>query len=147
MSVFRKMSATSAARKVAIVLLNDARRFLKPDGVFIPQRCETRIAAIQMPDEFLRDPSFDELGGYHAEQTWRGAGYKHDFRLCVTGTSREMLRSTADVFEDLDFTQPRAGSYEREVRMKITQHFADRWLSALAESRGGSRRDSRDARA
>ena len=103
------------------VLLNDARRFMQADGVFVPRRCETRMAAIQMPDEFLRDPAFDELGAYHAEQAWRSAGYKYDLRLCATGTSREMLRSTVDVFEDLDFTQAPASSYEREVRMKITR--------------------------
>jgi amino acid adenylation domain-containing protein len=102
------------------VLLHDARRFMRPDGVFVPHRCETRAAAIQMPDEFLRDPAFDELGAYHAEQSWRSAGYKYDLRLCATGTSRAMLRSTADVFEDLDFTQSPASRYERDVRMKIT---------------------------
>ncbi len=102
------------------ILLNDARRFMKPDGVFIPHRCVTRVAAIQMPDEFLRNPTFAELGAYHAEQSWRSAGYKYDLRLCVTGTSREMLRSTADAFEDIDFTQTAASSYERDVRMKIT---------------------------
>jgi amino acid adenylation domain-containing protein len=103
------------------VLLNDARRFMQPHGIFVPQRCETRMAAIQMPDEFLRDPAFDELGAYHAEQSWRSAGYKYDLRLCVTGTSREMLRSTVDVFEDLDFTQAPASNYQREVRMKIAR--------------------------
>ena len=102
------------------VLLNDARRFMKPDGVFIPHHCETRVAAIQMPDEFLRDPTFAALGAYHAEQSWRSAGYKYDLRLCVTGISREMLRSTVDAFEDLDFTQTPASTYERDVRMKIT---------------------------
>lgn len=103
------------------ILLNDARRFMKPDGVFIPSRCETRVAAIEMPEEFLRSPSFDELGAYYAEQTWRGAGYKYDFRLCVTGTSREMLRSTVETFEDLDFTQAPKSAYDREVRMTITR--------------------------
>jgi hypothetical protein len=103
------------------VLLNDARRFMQPHGIFVPQRCETRMAAIQMPDEFLREPAFDELGAYHAEQSWRSAGYKYDLRLCVTGTSREMLRSSSDVFEDLDFTQAPASNYRREVRMKITR--------------------------
>jgi len=103
------------------VLLNDARRFMKPHGIFVPLRCETHISAIQMPEEFLHDPAFDELGAYHAEQSWRSAGYQYDLRLCATGTSREMLRSTSDVFEDLDFTQPPAPGYEREVRMKITR--------------------------
>ncbi len=48
------------------VLLNDARRFLQPDGVFVPHRCETHVAAIQLPDDFLRDPAFAAVGANHA---------------------------------------------------------------------------------
>lgn len=103
------------------ILLNDARRFLKPQGTVMPSRCETRVAAIQMPEEFLRAPAFEELGAYYAGQAWRGAGYKHDFRLCVTGATREMLRSTLATFETLDFTQAAQSRYERDVRMTITR--------------------------
>ncbi|HWM25443.1 MAG TPA: amino acid adenylation domain-containing protein [Chthoniobacterales bacterium] len=102
------------------VLLHDARRFLQPDGVFVPQRCETHVAAIQLPDDFLRDPAFAAVGANHAEQSWRSAGYKYDLRLCVTGASREMLRSTSSVFEDVDFTQDPVGRYERDLRLQIT---------------------------
>ncbi len=103
------------------VLLHDARRFLQPDGVFVPQRCETHVAAIQLPDDFLRDPAFAAVGANHAGQSWRSAGYKYDLRLCVTGASREMLRSTAGVFEDVDFTQTPVGRYERDLRLQITR--------------------------
>ena len=103
------------------VLLHDARRFLRPDGVFVPHRCETHVAVIQLPDDFLRDPAFAAVGANHAEQSWRSAGYKYDLRLCVTGASREMLRSTAGVFEDVDFTQTPVGRYERDLRLQITR--------------------------
>lgn len=103
------------------VLLHDARRFLQPDGVFVPHRCQTHVAAIQLPDDFLREPAFAAVGANHGEQSWRSAGYKYDLRLCVTGASREMLRSTAGVFEDVDFTQSPVGRYERDLRLQITR--------------------------
>lgn len=103
------------------VLLHDARRFLQPDGVSVPHRCETHVAAIQLPDDFLRDPAFAAVGANHAEQSWRSAGYKYDLRLCVTGASREMLCSTAGVFEEVSFTQPPVGRYERDLRLQITR--------------------------
>ncbi len=104
------------------LILDDARRrFLKPDGIVIPSRCETRIAAVSLPDEFLAKSVFEPLGGYYAEQLWRRAGYKHDFRLCLMGMSRAFLRSTDDLFEDVDFAQPPVPKYERPVSLEITR--------------------------
>jgi amino acid adenylation domain-containing protein len=103
------------------VILNDARRFLKPDGHVIPARCVTRVAAVAMPETFLQDPAFEELGAYYAQKMWELAGYKHDFRVCVTNVSRELLRSSADVFEDIDFAQPVAASYERKIHLAISR--------------------------
>src|SRR5262249_3107042 len=34
-----------------IPILNDARRFMKDDGVMIPSRCTTRIAVVSLPDD------------------------------------------------------------------------------------------------
>ncbi len=103
------------------LILDDARRrFLKPGGLIIPSRCETRVAAVCLPDGLVEKPVFDPLGAYYAEQIWQRAGYKHDFRLCLMGMSRAFLRSTDDVFEDVDFTQPPVPQYEREVRLTIT---------------------------
>jgi amino acid adenylation domain-containing protein len=102
-------------------ILDDARsRFLKPGGVVIPNRCETRIAAVCLPPEVLEKPLFEPLGGYYAEQLWQRAGYKHDFRLCVTGMSRAYLRSTDDLFEDVDFRVAPVREYDRPIRLEIT---------------------------
>jgi amino acid adenylation domain-containing protein len=102
------------------VILADARRLLKAGGIVIPGRCETKIAAVAMPDSFLQNPAFDELGAWYAGQTWERAGYKHDFRLCVTNASRGMLRSTEDVFESLDFSRPASEKFKRGIRLTIT---------------------------
>ncbi len=105
----------------ADILLDDARRFLAPGGILVPARCETRVAAVQMPVEFLATPAFDELAANYAEHSWRAAGYKHDLRVCATGATSDMLRSTRDVFEAMDFSQPVSSEYEREIRLSITQ--------------------------
>ncbi|MGB8167994.1 MAG: amino acid adenylation domain-containing protein [Chthoniobacteraceae bacterium] len=103
------------------VILEDARRrFLKLDGIVIPSRCETRLAAVCLPPAVLEKPVFEPLGAYYAEQLWQRAGYKHDFRLCLMGMSRAFLRSTDDVFEAVDFTQPPVSVYDREVRLTVT---------------------------
>ena len=102
------------------VLFADARRLLKPGAVVMPCRCETRIAAVAMPDSFLQNPGFEELGAYYALKTWERAGYKHDFRVCVTNASRQMLRSTEDIFESIDFSRPVSKEFEREIQLTIT---------------------------
>ena len=46
-------------------ILNNARRFLKDDGVMIPQRSTTKIAAVSLPEELAVRPKFTELSGYY----------------------------------------------------------------------------------
>jgi len=102
------------------VIFTDALRLLKKDAIIIPGRCETKIAAVSMPESLLHQPAFDELGAYYARQTWEQAGYKHDFRLCVTNASRQLLRSTESVFESIDFAAPATAQFEREIQLTIT---------------------------
>src|SRR5262249_26042419 len=42
----------------AVTILNDARRFLKPGGRMIPERCVTLAAGVELPEEFFRDLGF-----------------------------------------------------------------------------------------
>ena len=53
-----ELLGTIGSSEGAAVILNDARRFLKPGGVMIPARCVTRIAAVTPPDELAASPSF-----------------------------------------------------------------------------------------
>ncbi|MGB8355653.1 MAG: amino acid adenylation domain-containing protein [Chthoniobacteraceae bacterium] len=104
------------------LILNNARKFLKPGAVFVPSRCQTHMAAVSLPDAFLKQPAFSELAAYYAEQMWEASGYKYDLRLSITGTGREHLRSTTGVFEYLDFSKQATAGYEREICLKITRN-------------------------
>ena len=102
-------------------VLNDARRFLKPDGVMIPQRCTTKIAGIRLDDQVLRNPYFAELPRYYAERVFEQMGGEFDLRLCLKNFNRKDLVSDAQVFEELDFTGRAQQEFERPLNFTITQ--------------------------
>jgi amino acid adenylation domain-containing protein/natural product biosynthesis luciferase-like monooxygenase protein len=89
------------------LILAKATHLTKPGAPMIPGRCETLAAAVSLPEEFLRNPRFSELGSYYAENLFAQAGYQFDLRLSITGTDRTHLCSTIGVFEDIDFQTPR----------------------------------------
>ena len=104
------------------LLLADARaRFLKPEGIVIPGRCRTLFAAVSLPPEFLAQPTFDGMGGYYAEESWRLAGYPHDFRLCLLGANRSVLASGVGVFEQIDFSAAPRLTDEHTVELRATR--------------------------
>ncbi len=74
----------------AVLILNDARRFLKPDGRMIPQRSITKIAAVAIPDDFLTDPGFTESTRNYVEKIFEQTGYMFDLRLCVRGLDENL---------------------------------------------------------
>ncbi len=90
----------------AAVLINDARRFLKPDGVMLPARSVTKIAATTMPDSLLMNPGFNEVPGSYASRIFNEIGRPFDLRLCVKNFDGTQLISGVAVFEDLDFNKP-----------------------------------------
>jgi len=104
-----------------VVALNDARRLLKEDGLMIPQRCLTKIAAVRLPHEISDNPGFTELSGYYAERVFEYVGYKFDVRLCLKNFPTSNLISDVETFEDLDFAGYVEPEYEREVTLTITE--------------------------
>ena len=104
------------------LILDDVRRrYLTPGALIIPGRCTTLCAATSLPPEFLTDPRFDELGGIYARDLFARAGYKYDLRLSITGLRRDLLSSTEDAFEILDFNAPAQPGFARGVRLEITR--------------------------
>jgi amino acid adenylation domain-containing protein len=89
-----------------IPILNDARRFLKPGGRMIPERCVTWIAAASLPDELIDRPSFGPLSGSYARKVFDRAGRPFDLRVCVKNLPAGCTISDPGVFEDLDFGGP-----------------------------------------
>ncbi|MGH9948693.1 MAG: amino acid adenylation domain-containing protein, partial [Pyrinomonadaceae bacterium] len=100
-------------------ILNDARRFLKPDGIMIPERCVTRIAAVQLPDEVLNSPHFSGLSAEYAEKVLQQVGYEFDLRVCLKNFPNKNLLSDSGIFEDLDFTKVTETDFKTEITLKI----------------------------
>jgi amino acid adenylation domain-containing protein len=92
-----------ASSEAVVPILNNARRFLKPDGVMIPERSVTRVAAVSLPEELTTTPAFTELTGHYVEEIFRLAGCRFDVRVCIKNLPAAHVISDAAVFEDLDF--------------------------------------------
>jgi protein arginine N-methyltransferase 1 len=104
----------------ACAVLSDAKkRFLKPDGVMIPRRCITRMAATSLPDPLHRAPEFGAIAIEYVEELFRYVGRPFDCRLCVRNLGRDSLLSDEGVFEDLDFSNDLPDESERSLELTI----------------------------
>jgi protein arginine N-methyltransferase 1 len=94
-----------ASAEGAIAVLADARRRLcSGDCVWIPYRCQTRIAAVDLsrvlaaPDYAIATESLPYL-----ERIFAGVGRPFDVRLCVAGPVQRTLLSSTGTVESLVF--------------------------------------------
>ncbi|MAE67645.1 MAG: hypothetical protein CMJ18_25610 [Phycisphaeraceae bacterium] len=87
-----------------VPIMNDARRFLKPEAVTIPPRCITRIAPVQIPPDLKTQPSFRGLARTYVKRVFQHVGRRSDLRLCVRNFPRDHLIANAGTFEELDFS-------------------------------------------
>jgi amino acid adenylation domain-containing protein/non-ribosomal peptide synthase protein (TIGR01720 family) len=83
-------------------IINDAHRYLKPDGRMIPELSETLIAAVTLPDRFLERPGFTRATANYTQKIFDQVGYPFDLRLCVKGLDYNDIISDTDMFERLD---------------------------------------------
>jgi len=93
-----------ASSEGAIHILNHARRFLKEGGVMIPAACQTKIAAVQLPEEIHKNPGFSEISKIYPDKLFNAFGYKFDFRVCLKNFPQSGIRSNVETFENLDFS-------------------------------------------
>jgi precorrin-6B methylase 2/acyl carrier protein len=113
---------TIAGSEGAAVILNNARRFLKPNGLTIPQRGITKIAAVSLPKSLLDCPQLTEVPAYYAEQVFAKVGYPFDLRLCINNFPKSHLISNVEVFEDLDFSGISEPEFSQEVKFVIDRN-------------------------
>ena len=106
----------------AAAILNGARRLIKPDGVMIPRRCVTRVAAIRLGDEILNEPTFTALPAYYVQEVFKRVGHEFDLRLCIKNFPETNIISNFEVFEDLDFSAHVEQEYDREVNLTVRQN-------------------------
>ncbi len=103
----------------AAAILNAAQHLLRPGGIMIPHRSLSQIAAVALPDALRDAPRFSDLARFYVGRIFEKAGYPFDPRLCIKGLARDSLVSSADVFEDLDFSSVVPLSDEHEIHLAI----------------------------
>ena len=87
-----------------VPIWNSARRFFKPDCIPIPARCQTMIAAVELPDELRDQPAFSRLAASYAKKAFAKFDREFDIRLCVRNFPEHGIISDTHSFEDLDFS-------------------------------------------
>ncbi len=105
----------------ASTIINNAWRFMKPDGVMIPARSVTKIAAITLPEEFLANPSFTKVSAHYVERVFEEIGHRFDLRLCMRNFSKTNVISNYQPFEVLNFTRSIEPEFEQEIELSINR--------------------------
>jgi thioester reductase-like protein/non-ribosomal peptide synthase protein (TIGR01720 family) len=88
----------------AAVILNRARRLLKEDGVMIPAKSITKIAAVSLPPAIRQNPGFTPTPGEYVEKIFKTTGHPFDLRVCIKNFPGSNIISNTQVFENLDFS-------------------------------------------
>ncbi len=106
----------------AAVIINNARRFLKPNGLMIPERSVTKMAAVTLPDEILHNHNFAETPAHYTNKIFEQVGYPFDLRVCIKKFPQANVLSTVDVLEDLKFNEYISPELSHEVKFQIQKH-------------------------
>jgi amino acid adenylation domain-containing protein len=114
-----ELIGTIGSSEGVIPLLNDARRFLKPDGEVIPLRCVTWVAGLCLPDELVEAPRFNEVPAFYAEQLFASRGRRFDVRVGVKNLPHDAVISTPAVFEELVCSGPMLEEGTTDVELII----------------------------
>ena len=102
-----------------VPILNDARRFLKPDGLMVPAVSITRIAVASLPENLARSPRFTRLSAKYAEAAFQKMGRMFDIRVCIDRFPPDHLVSDTQVMEQLDFGYAIPLGYQRKICLTI----------------------------
>ncbi|HET7866512.1 MAG TPA: amino acid adenylation domain-containing protein, partial [Burkholderiaceae bacterium] len=105
-----------AGSEGSAVIIENARRFLRDPSCMLPQRSLTRLAAVSLTEE-LFDYGFDATPAHYVDEIFRAAGHPFDLRLCIKGLPQAAILSSADTFEDLDYTRPLAAEHDHGIEL------------------------------
>ncbi|MFM7909859.1 MAG: condensation domain-containing protein, partial [Microcystis sp.] len=106
----------------AAIIINNARRFLKPNGLMIPERSITKMAVVTLPDQILHHPQFSQTPAYYTQKIFEQVGYPFDLRVCIKKFPQANVLSTVDVLEDLKFNEYISPEFSHEVNFEIQKN-------------------------
>ncbi len=109
-----------AGSEGSAVLIESARRLLKNPVNMIPVRSITRIAAATL-DESQFDYGFSGLAYQYAERILNDFGKDFQYRISVKNVTDEIVISSRDVFEDLDYQNGSPFELEHDIILNINK--------------------------
>jgi non-ribosomal peptide synthase protein (TIGR01720 family) len=116
-----ELLGTIGSSEGVVPILNDARRFLKNDGIMSPQRCVTKIAAVSLPEPLASQPRFSEGPAHYVEEVFKKVGRPFDLRLCIKYLPNKSIVSEAATFEDLNFLQQTPAEDVTNMTLTVTR--------------------------
>jgi acyl-CoA synthetase (AMP-forming)/AMP-acid ligase II len=108
-----------ASSEGVVSVLNDARRFLKQDGMMIPSRAVTKIAPVTLPGDLMASPRLGELPHTYVRRVFERFGHPFDLRLCIKNFRPADVLAEAAVFEALDFSTTLRVDDERHLALTV----------------------------
>lgn len=114
-----ELLGTIAGSEGVAVILNNARRFLKPDGIMIPERSITKIAAVALPDDLLNMLGFSKFSMRYVDRIFNEAGHPFDLRVCIRRFPQQYIISNTEIFEDLNFSDLVEPEFQHEIDFTI----------------------------
>jgi len=100
---------------------NSARRHFAAGCIPVPERCVTRIAALELPAAARAAPRFGPLAADYARRLFASVGEPFDLRLCVRNVASDDLLTAPADFEVLDFSGELATTHAGEAQLRITR--------------------------
>ena len=100
---------------------NAARRHFAPGCVAVPERCVTRIAALELPATVRAQPRFGALAADYARRLLATVGQPFDLRLCLRNVAGTDLLTAAADFEVLDFSGELAPEHAASAELAVTR--------------------------
>ncbi|MFN6486361.1 MULTISPECIES: non-ribosomal peptide synthetase [unclassified Nostoc] len=106
----------------ATVIINNTRRFLKLNGLMIPERSVTKMAAVTLPEQILHNPHFAETPAHYTNEIFKQVGYPFDLRVCIKKFPQANVLSTVDALEDLNFNEYISPELSHTVKFEIQKN-------------------------
>lgn len=101
-------------------IINDARRFLTKDGIFIPYKCQTLMAPVKTPAMRQLDPRVQRVIDHHMTKASNDLGFLPTFtRFEYYNFPAANMLADAQEFEVISFPDPPATAAEVELLFDI----------------------------
>jgi acyl-CoA synthetase (AMP-forming)/AMP-acid ligase II/acyl carrier protein len=100
---------------------NAARRHFAAGCVPVPERCVTRIAALELPAAVRAGPRFGPLAADYARRLFASVGQPFDLRLCVRNVASDDLLTAPAEFEVLDFSGELPVTHAGGAELRVTR--------------------------